>query len=461
MKINTYFTKNRKVKRIILDYLDNASIHVCVAVAWFTDVQLFNKIIELQQRNVEVEVIITNHVFNQSCSNDFNLISENGGFFAEIGNDESLMHMKFCVIDYNIVISGSANWSNKAFSKNNEEVTIVENYPQRSNDFIDEFNRLKELTGKLNKYESELALSDSYKIFDLIKAFINIGDTTTINKYIQDLKSKNEFSNIVGFLVNSDYQNAIKSMNDFVSSHSFLMDVNIIEKQKILYQIQVLSLQIETLIMEKIEAEILIDRYNHRYRIELNPLISKILLIKKKIFEKLRTYGYVNNVYDEFTAEFKRVNEEFELEFNRDLPNLTMEESKFIKEMYREASKLCHPDSANCMINDKNESNLIFRNLTYAYKNNDLNKVKEILTDLKMGNQIQTNSFNDLDILKAKLLSLKQKYELTLNEVKRIQLSENYKHIISIFDWDLYFKEQKKLLELELEHLNKEYIKNE
>lgn len=459
MKINTYFTKDKKVKKILIDHLESAQNHVCVAVAWFTDILLFNKLLELQQRSVRVEVIITNHEFNQTCANNFELINKNGGFFSEVGNDENLMHMKFCVIDYNIVISGSANWSNKAFTSNNEEITIVENHPQRANDFIDEFNRLKDLSGKLKNFENELSLLQSYKIFDLIKALINLGEISSINRYIQQLKTNSELSDIVELLLKSDYPKAIEEMNEFVKSHSTLVDVSLIEKQKLISQIQLLSLQIETLNIEKVEAEIIIDKYNHRYRIELNPLISKILLIKKKIFEKLKKHGINEDFYNILEKDFHKKNEEYEFELNRNLQELTKDEYASIKEMYREASKFCHPDSSNCIFQDKNQANSIFSQLTEAYRNNDIQRVKDILTELKLGNPANINSVNDLELLKAKLLSLQQKYKLILFELKSIQNSDNYKHIISIANWDLYFSEQKMNLEIELNNLNNEFVK--
>jgi hypothetical protein len=459
MKINTYFTKDKRVKKIILDELDKASNHVCVAVAWFTDIPLFNKLLELQQKSVVVEVIITNHEFNQSCANDFNKISENGGFFAEVGNDESLMHMKFCVIDYNVVISGSANWSNKAFTTNNEEVTIVEDYPQRANDFIDEFNRLKELSGKLKIYEKELSLLQSYKIFDLIKAFINLGDTISINRYVQQLKLNPELNNIVDFLVNSKYQEAIEAMSEFVKSHSTLIDISSIEKQKLQSQIKLISMQIETLNVEKVEAEILIDQFIHRHRIELNPLIGKILLLKKKIYEKLKKRGVKDNTYDDLENEFKQKNDEYELEISRDIPKLTDDEYASIKEMYREGSKFCHPDSSSCIFQDKNEANAIFSKLTDAYKSNDIERVKNILSELKTGNVSNIESVSDIEILKAKLLSLQKKYEMLLFDLINLRNSEDYKLIISISNWDKYFSDQKQSLETEYNNLNQEFVK--
>lgn len=459
MRINTYFTKDKKVKKIIIDHLDKANTHVCVAVAWFTDIPLFNKLLELQKRSVHVEVIITNHEFNQSCANNFSQINDNGGFFAEVGNDESLMHMKFCVIDYNVVISGSANWSNKAFTTNNEEVTIVENHPQRANDFIDEFNRLKELSGKLKNCENELSLLQSYKLFDLIKALINLGETSAVNRYVQQLKPNPELAHIVEYLIQSDFQKAIEAMNEFVKSHSTLIDVSSIEKQKLLSQINLLAMQIETLNVEKVEAEKIIDQFIHRYRIELNPLIGKILLLKKKIYEKLKKRGVEDKFYEELENEFRQKNEEYEHEVSRDIPELTKDEYASIKDMYREASKYCHPDSSNCIFQDKSEANTIFSQLSDAYKNNDIQRVKVMLDELKAGNVSNIENVNDLEILKAKLLSLQQKYEMLLFELKSIRNSDDYKLITSISNWDDYFTEQKQNLESEYDNLNQEFVK--
>lgn len=82
MNIQTHFTKDKKVKKIILNHLDNAKAHVCVAVAWFTDRVLFDKLIELLDNGIQVEVVITNHEFNHNSSNNYKIIEQKGGFFA-------------------------------------------------------------------------------------------------------------------------------------------------------------------------------------------------------------------------------------------------------------------------------------------------------------------------------------------------------------------------------------------
>ena len=46
--INTYFSQKDNLQKVILEHLDGAKVSVNVAVAWFTDVKLFNKLLQLQ-----------------------------------------------------------------------------------------------------------------------------------------------------------------------------------------------------------------------------------------------------------------------------------------------------------------------------------------------------------------------------------------------------------------------------
>jgi hypothetical protein len=462
MHIETHFTKDKKVKKIILNHLNNAQNHVCVAVAWFTDTVLFGKLIELIDRGIQVEVIITNHEFNTRSNNNYKLIEEKGGFFAEIGNDDKLMHMKFCVIDYITVISGSANWSNKAFTVNNEEVTIVNGHQQRANDFINEFERLKILSGKIKSLEKELNLSKAYKIFDLIKAFINIGETSNIHTYIHQLKNIEGLEYIVDELLASNFENAFNQMNVYKKSNSQILDITTIEKEKIIAQINLISIQIETLNIEKAETEALIEQFNHRYVLELNPLIGKILKLKKKIYEKLKKHGFVDDSFKNAEEEFSRNNKEYQEELKVNIPILSEDENLNLKEMYREAVKFCHPDSPKCIYKDKQKASEIFNELTNAYKQKDVNKVKHLLNELRLGNPINILNQNDeLDNLRAKLSTLVSKYSILLFELKTLKLSEKYVQIKSIKDWDLYFKTQKELLDEQFKKLNNEFVNNE
>ncbi|WP_055448535.1 phospholipase D-like domain-containing protein [Lacinutrix mariniflava] len=461
MQIDSYFTKQIDVRKIILEHLDSATIKVIVAVAWFTDTILFNKLLELQDKGVVVDLIITKHKFNTDSRNNYHLINENG-FFAEIGSDDQLMHMKFCVIDYSVVISGSANWSNRAFTVNNEEVTIVSGNQLRTNSFVEEFERLKELSGKIIKYENALDISKAFKYFKLIKAFVDLGDTSSIQPYIHELKLIEELTPITNLLLAGNYDLAFLEIDKFEKNYTQLVDVTAIEKAQIVSQIKLLSYQIETLEIEKTEIEAQIEQFNHRYIIELNPLISKILALKKKIYEKLKKHGIVDDTFEKIEEEFNQTNKEYQEELEIEIPELNKVDSADLKKMHREAVKLCHPDSPSCIYEDKAEAARVFSELTNAVKVNDIERVKFLWNELKLGNPI-----SDIDIVKelvhlrVKLETLKAKYNYLFNELSLLQISEIWKMILKIEDWSLYFENQKTLLEQEHESLIEKYVDHE
>ncbi|RFC54053.1 phospholipase D-like domain-containing protein [Brumimicrobium aurantiacum] len=461
MNINTYFTKQIDVRKIILEHLDNANKKVFVAVAWFTDTILFKKLIELQDRGVSIELVITKHEFNTQSRNNYQQLEENG-FFAEIGSDNQLMHMKFCIIDYDIVISGSANWSNRAFTVNNEEVTIVSGNLQRTNEFVEEFDRLKDISGKIQKYEEELDLSKAFKYFKLIKAFIDLGETASIQAYVHQIKHIKELNTVTNLLLEGKYDLAFDEIEKFERSHTQLVDVTAIEKAQILSQIRLISYQIESLEIEKTEIETLIEQFNHKYIIELNPLISKIIALKKKIYEKLKKHGVVNDEFEKLEDEFNQKNKEYQEEIKIDIPELNDEDSAGIKSLYRKASWLCSPNSHRRVIEDEKQASKVFDELTKAYKSNDIEKVKFIYGELKLGNSIDDlDKHDELEQLRAKLESLNVKYNYLIIDLTNLKSSKIHQLILKVSDWEEYFETQKALLIQEYESLTEKYVSHE
>lgn len=457
MDVQTYFSQQVDVKKIIIDLLNATKSKVILAVAWFTEEELFQTLLNLQKRNIEVELIITNHEFNKL---NYKQIEDNGGFFAEIGNDDKLMHMKFCIIDYNIVISGSANWTKRAFTENNEEVTIIKNNTERANNFVAEFDRLKNISGKITKQQKKFDVAQVLKVFDLIQALINIGDTSILNQYIHKLKDVEGLDNIVKHLFEGKYEIATAEIYEFKKKFTQLVDITAIEKMQLNSQIKLFAMQIETLEITKVEIETLIEQFNHRYIIEINPLLIKIIQFKRKLYDKFKKHGVEDDTYENLEAEFNKNNEEYETEIKIDIPKLSDEDTNSIKKMYRDSVKLCHPDSLQCIFENKDEASDTFNALTEAFKHNNLDKVKYISEQLRLGKPIKDiNEFEELDFLRAKFASLKHKYELLIKELRHIKSSETYIMIQSIDNWDEYFDIQKNKLNQEIIQLNKKFAK--
>ncbi len=457
--INTYFSQKDNLQKVILENLDLAKHSVIVAVAWFTDVKLFNQLLKLKSKGIQIQLIITKHNFNDESKNDYTLINENGGMFIEIGGDYNTMHHKFCIIDHKILLQGSFNWTKKANESNNETLLVIEDDNQSINEFTKEFERLKKIAG-LQSERHQLEISKALKYFALIKSLINIGKTNEINSYLYEIKNVDELKSAVDLLFNGEYEKAIVEMELLTKAFTTLTNVSILEKEELIFKIRLLSEQVKQIEIEITEIEEQVDNFHRRYILELNPIIASILRIKKKIYEKLKALGITDETFEELKAEYEKVKADLEKEEEIIIPELTKEEQLEIKRMYHEASTLCHPDSGNCVLSEKEKAQQLFSALSIAYKNKDFEKVKDIYDDLKLG-VINPENLKDTELekLKSRHAVLIHKYEKKMNRLRILKTNEPYLTIHELQDWDMYFADQKIILENEKEELEIKYVK--
>lgn len=455
--INSYFSQKDNLQKVILEHLDSAQVSVTVAVAWFTDTTLFRKLLQLQERGVNVQLVITNHQFNHDSDNNYQLIKENGGVFLQIGGDYKTMHHKFCIVDYKTLLQGSFNWTRKANQSNNETLLVIQDDFQAINEFTEEFERLKRLAG-LHKETKELEIAKAIKFFTLIKTFIDLGKPNDIYPYLQEIKDVTELAHIVELLSSGEYERAILAMDEFQKNFTAVVNVSHYEKEELIFKIKLVSEQIRQLELEKTNCEEVIETFNRRYILELNPILSIILELKKKIYEKM---NFLDEEFEELKDQYQRVNEELEQEIEKDVPELTDVEKQDIKKMYHEASTLCHPDSAKCVIEDKGKAQELFSVLSTAYKEKDIETVRRILEELKLG-IFNPENLNDteMDKLRRKLAVLENKYNSILNSVRTMKITEPYVTICQIKDWDEFFEVQKGLLLNQKEELEQKYVKS-
>ncbi len=111
----------------------------------------------------------------------------------------------------------------------------------------------------------------------------------------------------------------------------------------------------------------------------------------------------------------------------------------------------------------KETAQKIFVELKSAYDQNDLSKVSEILTELEKGNFFRTTSetITEKDLLQVEIARLKRQIKIIENEIVSIKLSDTYRKVIEISDWDTYFEETRQKLNKELEYLEKQLFENE
>ena len=105
------------IEKRIIEALDKAEATINVCVAWFTNPQLRDKLIEKKRDGVDVKVIIYKDGVNHRKGVDLSQLTHK----EYRGERGGIMHEKFCVIDNVTTISGSYNWTLNAENKNDED----------------------------------------------------------------------------------------------------------------------------------------------------------------------------------------------------------------------------------------------------------------------------------------------------------------------------------------------------
>lgn len=139
--MNDIITNGTEIKQRIIFELSNSRQIVYLAMAFFTDRDIANAIIEAKRRNVTVDIILSSNVQNETVKQMFNEANINIHAF-DTGDERGMMHHKFCLIDNKITINGSYNYSYNASNNNVENIHISDDYSIYKQ-FLTEFERLK------------------------------------------------------------------------------------------------------------------------------------------------------------------------------------------------------------------------------------------------------------------------------------------------------------------------------
>lgn len=146
--INPFF---QNIRNEILSELNNAEKEIVVAIYWFTNHELFEKLCEKREKGVFVSLIIHNDFINNRENGlNFQRFIDLGGelYFS---NADNPMHNKFCIIDEKVLINGSYNWTYFAESKNNENILLIKNEKETISAFRTEFENIKNGLEKVHK----------------------------------------------------------------------------------------------------------------------------------------------------------------------------------------------------------------------------------------------------------------------------------------------------------------------
>lgn len=124
-----------------LTYLSRAKFKVDLCIYMFTQSTLANLLNELHRANIQVR-IITDGAEDEATGSQVERLRKTG---IEIKSNKrgtgALMHHKFVIIDEDILLSGSFNWTNKAVVSNYEAV-LVTSAESLVKPFVRQFNEM-------------------------------------------------------------------------------------------------------------------------------------------------------------------------------------------------------------------------------------------------------------------------------------------------------------------------------
>jgi hypothetical protein len=433
----------------IEEEINKSQKDIYLAVAWFTNKNLFNSLVKKSQEGVKVILVISDNEINRNSSINYNDIQKGESKLFWIGGDKSFMHNKFCIIDDYVVITGSYNWSYKA-ETNFENVVITSGDGELATQFKKEINRI---IGELLTDEKKLPLSKIIKRLEIIKNYIILEELEDLDGEIRKIipfDFDDKISEIIHEIKQQNFGSAIKKIETFITLSQSMVTYIDYELEGIKIELKILENELAALEGEKMSIEKLLADFIHQYTRELGDVVLEILYIKSLLVEDDEVeYEKAKQEEEEYRQQVDEEEKKVKFELNE-------EEKGELKKMYRKGVFKCHPDlfqnEGQEVIDMVTE---IYKSLDEAYDKQDINEVKRIM------DMLDNNSFMNFKKKESNdKIKLASKKEFLRNKITRLKVdlnnlkeSEKYTEIIQIGDFNQYFKNLRQQLKDHLSSL--------
>ncbi len=290
--------------------------------------------------------------------------------------------------------------------------------------------------------EQNIDISKIINRLELIKSLVALEEESEINTHVSKLRvfsTDADLVTIISFLEQKAYSKAMPAIETYINKHRQLTIFIDPEIEGLKLEAKSLEVELNSLSNEKADLEKLIHEFGVRHNNELGALILKILSYRKKKAKGTPEEAEAEKDYSDY-------NREYEASKDEKIAELTEEELKELKQKYRRASKLCHPDVVS---DDQKElADKLFAELNDAYERNDLQRVREILENLGKGNFFvsKSDTISEKQLMKAEIEKLRLRIKDLKKQIEEIKESEAFKTVSNISDWDNYFKQAKEKL---------------
>lgn len=430
--------------------LSQAESSIYIAVAWLTNRDLFNILVDKAKSGVTVQLLLSNDEINQNSSLDFSRLKIGNSVAYLVGDGKSdLMHNKFCVIDRRVVMTGSYNWSYKAEKNNHENIVITTDDFELADQFIAQFKQIRD-NYFAHQEALEFPVAKVIKRLEILKNYVILEDDEDIERESRKLsvyQFQQDIAQIILALSQNAFSQAVELIDEFIKRNHQIVVYGEVDIAALKLEIRHLEHQLNAYDDEKTELEKTLMLFQHRHTKELGQYISRLLHLRKLKFV------WDDEKFAEAEQDEREYHQQLEEENAKEIQTLSEDDQKALKRAYKKASILCHPDKvAEEMKEDATET---FTKLKQAYEENNLDLVQEILDDLEQGKffQSRTASISEKEKLQLEIQRLREKIQVLEAEIYAIKESEEYQTISEIEDWDEYFDRIREQLKDEIERI--------
>jgi hypothetical protein len=299
-----------------------------------------------------------------------------------------------------------------------------------------------------------------------IKSLLDLGDVELVSvasSRLAEHQHELAIQEIQAALADHRYAEAVRMIEKLLSDGTRLAEWIDPEITLLEAEFELLSSELADLETEQADLTHQLSRYQAAFHESLGDRLARLLKLRmRKLLRESKINPEQQSTYEQAKKDFEDFEQEQETRREKDARtewNLSEEEQKELKQMYRRGSKLCHPD----LVADehKDAASRMFMELRKAYEEGDLLRIRNLVERCEAGlfDSIQGDgdqSERKKQRLRAKIGGIREALDRVKQDIKTIQESNTYQVMIQHPDWQSLFAQQAQLLDQEIEHLSQE-----
>ncbi|MFP2421627.1 DNA repair protein [Pseudescherichia vulneris] len=301
------------------------------------------------------------------------------------------------------------------------------------------------------------------KRLEIIKNAIELEDEEIIHGQLLQLKKEaldEGLKAIVSALEHKRYADAVAAIGAWLQNQRALTPWQ--DPRIAAHKLELKTLEAERQeLLDRRSARIQrLDEFNDLYMTRLGPLMTEILRLRKVLAEKilrrqLREGSRSEPIAEESARQADAASQDYESyrqshqeaqRHQEAQQRLAESDRQELKKLWRQASKLCHPDLVDDEL--KAEATTLMVRLNQARQQGDLSTVRTILARLMKGQQpmMASERLNSLERLRERVAEIRQQISALKLELTGLEKEGAWQLVTTLRDQEGYFHQQEKAM---------------